>query len=172
MDPIILIEFFDTTHAFDEEGDEGGFSFFGDFGEDSFESSREIRAHVFGHLHSGDEDLDFWVFGSGFFNDAEEVLFGLFGRDPAEAVVATESNNEDVGSFCHGPVDAPKASGGGVTTNSGIGNGEGEFGFFDFFLKNGGVGLFWRKSVASSDAISQDDDASCRSICFRRFFGE
>lgn len=170
MDAVGLVEFFDSTDAFEEEGDEGDFGFFGDFGEEGFEAGGEVGAHVVGHLHAGDEDLNFGVFGAGFFDDAEEVFFGFFGRDAAQAVVAAEGDDEDVRAFCHGPRDAAQATGGGVAADSGVGDGVGTFGGGDLCLKQGGVGLFGIESVASGDTVAEDDDALGRIICIRGFF--
>ena len=172
VDAIFLVEFFDTADAFDEEGDESGFGFIGDIGEEGLEGCRKLGAHVVGHLHAGDEDFNFWVFGAGLGDDSEEVLFGFSGRDSTKAVVAAQGDDEDVGSFGHGPMNAPQATGGGVAANSGIGDGVGECGFGDLFLKEGRVGFFGAESVADGDAIPQNDDAFLRIGCIRRFLCE
>lgn len=172
VDAIFLVEFFDTADAFDEEGDESGFGFPGDIREEGLEGCREPGAHVVGHLHAGDEDFNFWIFSAGLGDDSEEVLFGFSGRDSAKAVVAAQGDDEDVGPFGHGPMNAPQATGGGVAANSGIGDGVGECGFGDLFLKEGRVGFFGAESVADGDAIPQDDDAFLRIGCIRRFLCE
>ena len=172
VDAIFLVEFFDTADAFDEEGDESGFGFIGDIGEEGLEGCRKLGAHVVGHLHPGDEDFNFWIFGAGLGDDSEEVLFGFSGRDSTKAVVAAQGDDEDVGSFGHGPMNAPQATGGGVAANSGIGDGVGECGFGDLFLKEGRVGFFGAESVADGDAIPQNDDAFLRIGCIRRFLCE
>ena len=154
VDAVGLVEFFDSADAFEEEGDEGGFGFFGDFGEEGFEAGGELWAHVVGHLHAGEEDLDFGVLIAGFFDDAEEVFFGFLWGNAAEAVVSAEGDDEDVGSFCHGPGDAAEAAGGGVAADSGVGDGVGEFGFLDFGLEEGGVGLLLVESVSGGDAVA------------------
>lgn len=172
VDAIFLVEFFDTADAFDEEGDESGFGFIGDIGEEGLEGCRKLGAHVVRHLHAGDEDFNFWIFGAGLGDDSEEVLFGFSGRDSTKAVVAAQGDDEDVGSFGHGPMNAPQATGGGVAANSGIGDGVGECGFGDLFLKEGRVGFFGAESVADGDAIPQNDDAFLRIGCIRRFLCE
>lgn len=172
VDAIFLVKFFHAADAFDEEGDESGFGFTGDIGEEGLEGCREPRAHVVGHLHAGDEDFNFWIFSAGLGDDSEEVLFGFAGRDSAKAVVAAKGDDEDIGSFGHGPMNAPQATGGGVAADSGIGDGVGEFGFGDLFLKEGRVGFFGAESVADGDAIPQDDDAFLRIGCIRRFLCE
>jgi len=172
VDAIFLVEFFHAADAFDEEGDESGFGFIGDIGEEGLEGCRELGAHVVGHLHAGDEDFNFWIFGAGLGDDSEKVLFGFSWRDSAKAVVAAQGDDEDVGSFGHGPMNAPQATGGGVAANPGIGDGVGECGFGDLFLKEGRVGFFGAESVAYGDAIPQDDDAFLRIGCIRRFLCE
>ena len=135
VDAVCLVKLFDAPDALQEEGDEGGFGFFCDFGEDCFEAGGEIRSHVVGDLHASDEKFDFGVLGAGFFDDTEEVFLGLLGRDASEAVVASEGDNEDVCSFYHGPGDSPESSGGGVAADSGIGDGVGKFGDVDLRLE-------------------------------------
>ena len=172
VDAVGLIEFFDTADSFEEEGDEGGFGFLCDFGEEGFEAGGEFLAHVVGHLHAGDEELDFGVLAAGFFNDSEEILFGFGGGDAAKAIVSAEGDDEDVGSFCHGPGDATEAAGGGVSADPGVGDSIGECRGCDFGLKEGGVGFFGIESVAGGDAVAEDDDALFNVGCIRRFFCE
>jgi hypothetical protein len=172
MNAIGLVEFSDAADALEEEGDEGRFGFLGNFGEEGFEAGGENGSHVVGHLHAGDEDLDFGVFGAGFGDDAEEVLFCFLGGDPAQPVVSAEGDDEDVGAFCHSPGDSAEAAGGGVAADPGIGDGVGEFGFGDFRLEEGGVGFLGIESVAGGDAVAEDDDALRRIVCIRGFFCE
>ena len=77
VDAIFLVEFFHAADAFDEEGDEGGFGFIGDVGEEGLEGCRELGAHVVGHLHAGDEDFNFWIFGAGLGDDSELSLIHI-----------------------------------------------------------------------------------------------
>lgn len=172
MNAVLLVEFFDATNSFDEEGDERGLGFFGDVGEERFKSGGEFWAHVVGHLHPGDEDFDVGVFGAGFADDSQEVLFGLFGRNAAEAVVAAEGDDKNVGSFGQGPVDPTKAAGGGIAAHSGVGDGVGEFCLGDLFLKERGVGFLGIESVSGRDTVAEDDDAFHRIGCIRGFFCE
>ena len=165
-----LVEGFDAADSFEEVGDEGGFGFFGGFGEEGFEFGGEGFSHVVGHLHAGDEDGDFGILGAGFGDDAEQVFLGFLGGNAAEAVVATEGDDEDVGSFSHRPGDAAEAAGGGVAADAGVGDGVGEFGGVDFFLEKGGVGFAGIEAVAGGDAVAEDDDAFGRAVCIRCFF--
>ena len=172
VDAIFLVKFFHAADAFDEEGDQSGFGFIGNIGEEGLEGCREPGAHVVGHLHTSDEDFNFWIFGAGLGDYPKEVPFGFSRRDPAKAVVAAQGDDEDVGSFGHGPMNAPQATGGGVAADSGIDDGVGECGFGDLFLEKGWVGFFRSESVADGDAITQDDDAFLRIDCIRRFLCE
>lgn len=172
VDAVWLVEFFDSADAFEEEGDKGGFGFFGDFGEEGFELGGKFLAHVVGHLHAGDEDFNIGIFGAGFLDDAEEVLSGFPGRNPAESVVSAEGDDEDVGSFGHGPGDAAEAAGGGVAADAGIGDGVGKFGGFDFGLKEGGVGFLGIEPVSGGDAVAENDNPFGRIVCIRGFFSE
>jgi len=113
-----------------------------------------LGAHVVGHLHAGDEDLDFSVFGAGFFDDAEEIFFGFLRGDAAEAVVAAEGDDENVGSFGHSPVDAAEAAGGGIATDTCVGDGVGELSLVDFGLKESGIRFLGIEAVAGGDAIA------------------
>ena len=172
VDAIFLVKFFHAADAFDEERDQSGSGFIGNIGEEGLEGCSELGAHVVGHLHAGDEDFNFWIFGAGLGDDSEEVLFAFSGWDSAEAVVAAQGDDEDVGSFGHGPMNAPQATGGGVAAYSGIDDGVGECGFGDLFLKKGWVGFFGAESEADGDAIPQNDDAFLRIGCIRRFLCE
>lgn len=170
VDAVGLVEGFVAADSFEEVGDEGGLGFLGGFGEEGFEFGGEGFSHVVGHLHAGDEDGDFGVFGAGFGDDAEQVFLGFLGGNAAEAVVAAEGDDEDVGSFSHGPGDAAEAAGGGVAADAGVGDGVGEFGGVDFFLEEGRVGFARIEAVTGGDAVAEDDDALGRGVCFRSFF--
>ena len=173
VDAVGLVEFFDSADAFEEEGDEGGLGFFGDFGEDGFVAGDEVGPHVVGHLHAGYKDLGIGVFGAGAGDDAEQVLFGFLGGNAAQAVVAAKRDDQDVGSFSQRPSDAAQAASGGVAADSGVGDGVGQSGGGDFLLEDGGVGLFQIKAVACGDAVTEDDDAFLGIACIcSRLFGE
>ena len=103
------------------------------------------------------------IFSSGFCSRALATMpsrfFCFLRRDAAQAVVAAERDDKDVGSFCHGPSDAAQPVGGGVAADSGIGDGVREFGGGDLFLEQKWVGLVWIKSVADGDAVPEEHDA-------------
>ena len=148
-----MVEVFDADAAFEEEGDEGGFGILGDFGKDGFEAGGEVWSHVVGHLHGGDQDFDVGVLVAGFGDDTEQVLLGFLGGDAAQAVVAAEGDDEDVGSFSYGPGDPAQAAGGGLAADAGAGDGVGEFGGVDLRLKQSGVGFFGIKAVCCGFAL-------------------
>ena len=74
MDSVGLIEFFDASYVFEEEGDESGLGLLGGFGKDGLEARGEVGTHVVGHLHAGEEDLQFRVLLACFGDDAEQVF--------------------------------------------------------------------------------------------------
>lgn len=172
VDAVGLVEVFYAADAFEEVGDEGGLGFLGGLGEEGVEAGGEGGTHVCGHLHACDEDFDVGVFGAGFCDDGEEVFMGFLGGGAAEAVVSAEGDDEDVCAFSHGPCEAAQASGGGVSADAGVCDGEGEGGGFDFLLEEGGVGFCGVEAVACGDAVSEDDDAFFRIVCILGFLGD
>ena len=134
MDAVSLIEFFNATDVFEEEGDKDGLGLVGDLGEQGFKPGGEIGSHIVRHLHAGDQDSNVGVLGSGFGDNSKQVLFGFFGGNPPKTIVPAKGDDQEVSSFSHGPGNTTETSGSGVSADPGIHDCEGKLGLVDFRL--------------------------------------
>ncbi len=172
VDSVFLIEFVIASNTFEQKFDQSGFFGRRHFGEDPLEGGDVFRAHIVGHAHPGDDDFYGGIFQAGLLDDAGEVFFRFGGRDAAQAVIAAEGDDEHVGTLGpERPVDAAESSGGGVAADPGIHYLAGQAGGVEFFLEQRGIGFGAVQSVASGDAVAENDDADFSTVCINRSGG-
>ena len=97
MDAVFLIQFRHPCDAGEEVGQERGLLGSGEASEDLRELCDIVGAHVFGHRYPGDQDADRGVRGTRLVDDRGEVLLRRRRVDAAQAIIATEGEQQQVG---------------------------------------------------------------------------
>ena len=95
MDAVALEGVGDIDKVLVDHGNKGGVVFGGEVAEDFFEGCDVVAAVVGGQRDTREENSDVRVFKCG--ENLVEVATGLIGRQSAEAIVAAELDDDDIG---------------------------------------------------------------------------
>lgn len=158
MDPVALVEGRVTAYAVEEERDEGGFVLCRELAEDLIEGIGIGGAHAWGDAHSGEEDLAGRVTGMNGVDNRLEVVAGAGNGDTAEAVVASEFEDEDIGGLAQDPVEAALSVSGCFAADAGVNDLVGKVEGVEAVADEGGESLIGGEAIACGEAVTKEDD--------------
>jgi hypothetical protein len=158
VDAVALVEAGDAADVLEEEGDEGGFVFGGQLGEEVAEGCGVGVAHGWRDLHAGEDDPGRWVPRSYRVDDRLEVGGGLGDGYSAQAVVGPEFEDEDVHRLAEHPADAVPAARGGFAADARVGDLVGEVEGVEAVFDEIGEGLAGADAIAGGEAVAEEDE--------------
>lgn len=156
MDAVRLHHAGDAVDVFEHEGEQGVAVGLGDGLVHGFEFADVIGAIVAGQ---GDAEEDDFGAGAGEAGgDLLEVIAGAGDGDAAEAVIATEFEQDDFRGRAEGIAEAVEAALGGIAADAGVDDVVGIAALVEDFLQDVGVGLTDFEAKAGGDAIAEAED--------------
>ena len=157
VDAVGLVQGAFAADAFEEERDERDVEILCELRVDFAELLRVFRSVVGGHHHAQEEDLCAGI--AGFADYLGEVVAGGFDVEAAEAVVAAEADDEDVGGLSEEPVESAEAPGGRVAGDAGVDGVDADALLFEQLRSDGGERFVGGESEPCGDAVAEKDDA-------------
>lgn len=158
MNSILLIQFRTAANAIKEERNERGSRLLGDSRENSAEFFGVFGTEIRWKQHSRNEELGARICSSHFFQNRREVFFHKLGRETAEAVIGTESDNKNGDRAFEKPIDPIETVGRRVTADAGVDHLKFQSGIVDFLLQESGIRLSFLQSVTGRETVTEDNN--------------
>jgi hypothetical protein len=156
--PSDMLSFRDAGHILKKEWHEYDVVGIGQGLENLPETAGVLIAHVRRGFHAGKYDFDAGTIFADLVHDLLQVFAGVVGIESAQAVVAAQSQHEDVERALQDPVDAAQPAGSGLTAHAGIDRLHGESERIGPILDERGKRLVRIQSVSGRDAVTEEKD--------------